>query len=40
MFAIDRKLNAPFMLPILGRMKDMGKIIEGKIESGHVKMIC
>lgn len=34
---LDRKINGPFMLPIAGKMKDMGTIVEGKIESGHVK---
>jgi peptide chain release factor subunit 3 len=34
---LDRKINGPFMLPIAGKMKDMGTIVEGKIESGHIK---
>lgn len=33
----DRKMNAPFMLPISSKMKDMGTIVEGKVESGHIK---
>lgn len=33
----DRKLNAPFMLPISSKSKDLGTILEGKIESGSVK---
>lgn len=37
MKTIDRKINAPFMLPVSGKMKDMGTVVEGKIESGHVK---
>ncbi|OBA13651.1 uncharacterized protein OGAPODRAFT_17394 [Ogataea polymorpha] len=32
-----RKINDPFMLPISGKMKDLGTVVEGKIESGHVK---
>nr|P23637.1 RecName: Full=Eukaryotic peptide chain release factor GTP-binding subunit; AltName: Full=ERF-3; Short=ERF3; AltName: Full=ERF2; AltName: Full=Omnipotent suppressor protein 2; AltName: Full=Polypeptide release factor 3; AltName: Full=Translation release factor 3 [Ogataea pini]CAA40231.1 EF-1alpha-like protein factor [Ogataea pini] len=32
-----RKINDPFMLPISSKMKDLGTVIEGKIESGHVK---
>ena len=34
---VDRKVNAPFMLPISGKMKDLGTVVEGKIESGHIK---
>ncbi|CCC68405.1 hypothetical protein NCAS_0B03210 [Naumovozyma castellii] len=34
---VDRHVNAPFMLPIASKMKDMGTIVEGKIESGHIK---
>lgn len=37
MKTLNRKVNAPFMLPVSGKMKDMGTIVEGKIESGHVK---
>lgn len=34
---MDRHINAPFMLPIAGKMKDLGTVVEGKIESGHIK---
>ncbi|AAS54346.2 AGL145Wp [Eremothecium gossypii ATCC 10895] len=34
---VDRFINAPFMLPIASKMKDMGTVVEGKIESGHIK---
>lgn len=34
---LNRYINAPFMLPIASKMKDLGTIVEGKIESGHVK---
>ncbi|AJU83816.1 Sup35p [Saccharomyces cerevisiae YJM1443] len=34
---VDRHINAPFMLPIAAKMKDLGTIVEGKIESGHIK---
>jgi len=34
---LNRYINAPFMLPISAKMKDLGTIVEGKIESGHVK---
>lgn len=37
MKTVDRRINGPFMLPISGKMKDLGTIVEGKIESGHVK---
>lgn len=33
----NRFINAPFMLPIAAKMKDMGCVVEGKVESGHVK---
>ena len=32
-----RQINAPFMMPISGKMKDMGTVVEGKIELGHIK---
>lgn len=34
---MDRHINAPFMLPIAGKMKDLGTVVEGKIESGYIK---
>lgn len=37
MKTVDRRINGPFMLPISGKMKDMGTVVEGKIESGHIK---
>ncbi|KAI9505756.1 P-loop containing nucleoside triphosphate hydrolase protein [Coemansia spiralis] len=36
--AIDRKINGPLRLPIAEKYRDMGTIISGKIESGHVKV--
>lgn len=33
----DRHINAPFMLPIASKMKDLGTVVEGKIESGHIR---
>ena len=39
MQALERKLNAPFMMPIAAKYKDMGTMIEGKIESGKW-LIC
>jgi peptide chain release factor subunit 3 len=34
---IERKLNAPLMMPISEKYKDMGTIIVGKIESGVIR---
>ncbi|KAG7096989.1 translation termination factor GTPase eRF3 [Marasmius oreades] len=34
---VDRKVNAPLMLPVSEKYKDMGSIIVGKIESGHMR---
>jgi peptide chain release factor subunit 3 len=33
---VDRKINAPLMMPVSEKYKDMGTVIVGKIESGHV----
>lgn len=37
MQALERKVNAPFMMSINGKYKDMGTMVEGRIESGVVK---
>ncbi|KAI8388026.1 P-loop containing nucleoside triphosphate hydrolase protein [Radiomyces spectabilis] len=37
MQTLDRKLNAPLMVPVAEKYKDMGTIVVGKIESGRVK---
>ncbi|KAF3933737.1 hypothetical protein ABW19_dt0205628 [Dactylella cylindrospora] len=37
MQGLERKLKAPFMMPVNGKYKDMGTMAEGKIESGVVK---
>ncbi|KAI9765437.1 MAG: translation termination factor GTPase eRF3 [Geoglossum simile] len=37
MRTLERKVKAPFMMPINGKYKDMGTMIEGKIESGVIK---
>ena len=37
MKGLERKLKAPFMMPISGKYKDMGVVVEGKIESGIIK---
>lgn len=34
---VDRKVNAPLMIPISEKYKDMGTVVVGKIESGHVR---
>ncbi|KAK7207971.1 P-loop containing nucleoside triphosphate hydrolase protein [Myxozyma melibiosi] len=33
----ERKVNAPFMMPIGSKYRDLGTMVEGKIESGHAK---
>lgn len=37
MVALERKLNAPFMMPVNGKYRDLGTVVEGKIEAGVVK---
>ncbi|KAF7313307.1 Eukaryotic polypeptide chain release factor 3 [Mycena chlorophos] len=34
---VDRKINAPLMIPVAEKYKDMGTIIVGKVESGHAR---
>ncbi|PCH41517.1 eukaryotic polypeptide chain release factor 3 [Wolfiporia cocos MD-104 SS10] len=34
---VDRKMNAPLMMPISEKYKDMGTIVVGKLESGHLR---
>ncbi|KDQ17323.1 hypothetical protein BOTBODRAFT_30142 [Botryobasidium botryosum FD-172 SS1] len=34
---VDRKLNAPLMMPVSEKYKDMGTIIVGKVESGFIR---
>lgn len=35
--SLERKVNAPFMMPISGKYRDLGTMIEGKIEAGVIK---
>ena len=37
MKTLERKINVPFMMSINGKYRDMGTIVEGKIEAGVVK---
>lgn len=37
MKTLERKLNAPFMMPIAAKYRDLGTMIEGKIEAGYIK---
>ena len=37
MQALERKVNAPFMMAVAGKYRDMGTMVEGKIEAGVVK---
>lgn len=34
---VDRKMASPLMMPISEKYKDLGTIVVGKIESGHIK---
>ncbi|KAJ1728993.1 translation termination factor GTPase eRF3 [Coemansia sp. Benny D160-2] len=36
--ALDRKINGPVRIPIAEKYSDMGTVISGKIESGHIKV--
>lgn len=37
MKALERKINVPFMMAVAGKYRDMGTMIEGKIEAGVIK---
>jgi peptide chain release factor subunit 3 len=37
MKTLERKINAPFMMPIAAKYRDMGTMIEGKVEAGVIK---
>ena len=37
MQTLERKVKAPFMMPINAKYRDMGTMIEGKIEAGFIK---
>lgn len=37
MKTLERKVNAPFMMPIAAKYRDLGTMVEGKIESGILK---
>jgi peptide chain release factor subunit 3 len=34
---VERKVNAPLMMPLSEKYKDMGTVVVGKIESGHMR---
>lgn len=34
---VDRQVNGPLMMPVSEKYKDMGTIVVGKIESGHMR---
>ncbi|KAL8744522.1 MAG: hypothetical protein Q9190_003240 [Brigantiaea leucoxantha] len=34
---LERKVNAPFMMPVNGKYRDLGTVVEGKIEAGVVQ---
>ena len=37
MKALERKLNAPFMMPVNAKYRDLGTMIDGKVEAGVCK---
>jgi peptide chain release factor subunit 3 len=37
MQTLERKVNAPFMMPIAAKYRDMGTMIEGKVEAGVIR---
>nr|POE49111.1 eukaryotic peptide chain release factor gtp-binding subunit [Quercus suber] len=37
MQTLERKVNAPLMMPIAAKYRDMGTMVEGKIEAGVIK---
>ncbi|KAK1248534.1 hypothetical protein MKX08_006754 [Trichoderma sp. CBMAI-0020] len=37
MQALERKVNAPFMMPINAKYRDLGTMVDGKIEAGVIK---
>ncbi|ROW13524.1 hypothetical protein VPNG_04385 [Cytospora leucostoma] len=37
MKALERKVNAPFMMAVAGKYRDMGTMVEGRVEAGVVK---
>ncbi|KYG45035.1 hypothetical protein M433DRAFT_274147 [Acidomyces richmondensis BFW] len=37
MQTLERKLNAPFMMPVAAKYRDLGTMIEGKIEAGVLR---
>ena len=34
---LERKINAPFMMPVGGKYRDMGTLVEGRIEAGVIQ---
>ena len=37
MQTLERKVNAPFMMPIAAKYRDLGTMIEGKVEAGIIR---
>ncbi|KAL1116064.1 hypothetical protein AAG570_005559 [Ranatra chinensis] len=35
--SLNRKMDGPFLMPVLERYKDMGTVVMGKVESGEMK---
>jgi peptide chain release factor subunit 3 len=39
MTALERKVNAPFMMPIASKYRDLGTMVEGKVRMSKVTWI-
>lgn len=37
MQTLERKINAPFMMPIAAKYRDLGTMVEGKVEAGVIR---
>lgn len=35
--SLNRKMDGPFLMPVLEKYKDMGTVVMGKVESGEMK---
>lgn len=35
--SLNRKMDGPFLMPVLEKYKDMGTVVMGKVESGEMR---
>jgi Translation elongation factor EF-1alpha (GTPase) len=35
--SLNRKMDGPFLMPVVEKFKDMGTVVMGKVESGEAK---